>query len=370
MANLRAELKSELEAIGAFEYRPWRVYAKAAFLLAVTLGLFAAAWVVPSWWARVPLILAGIWANIGLVMIGHDAGHGAVSSSKWVNDFLGYTLFTLIGGLPLVYWKWKHNTMHHSYPNVVGKDPDVAIFPYAMNREQRVEGGWIAWIQRHQSLMFWPLALLAVVTMRFDGLYWHLTRGRKLAPALDRWIDYVAFALHFASWLVFPPLLGVPFLAALAAYAAWSIVAGVLLAAIFLPAHMESPIYRGYDENFVLQLRTTQNLITNPVFSYLLIGLDHQIEHHLFQRMSHLNMKKASPIVRAFCARKGLPYVEKDWGAALWATTLRFDQLPHYELIERPPREDGPGLQGGSFELGRAEFTDGREPPALATGNA
>jgi fatty acid desaturase len=363
MANLRAELKAELESVGAFSYRPGLVYLKAAFLLAVTVALFAGAALAPSWWLKVPLFLVGIATNIGLVMIGHDAGHGAVSRHKWTNDALGYALFTLIGGLPLVYWKWKHNTMHHSFPNVAGKDPDVDIYPYAMNTEQRVERGFKGFVQRHQGLLFWPIALLAVFTMRVDGLLWHLGKGRRLAPAADRYVDYVVFVLHHVCWLVVPTaLFGVPFAWALGFYCAWTLAAGVLLAAIFLPAHMEAPIYRGYDENFVLQLRTTQNLLTNPVFSFLLIGLDHQVEHHLFQRMSHLNVKRAAPVVRAFCARRGLPYEERGWGAALWATTKRLDALPHYELVERPPREDAVAMSSAPVEKGRAEFSDGREP--------
>jgi fatty acid desaturase len=360
MSDLRAELKSELDAARAFEFQPVRVYAKALFLTCVTVALFAGMFVVDSWWVKAPLFVAGVAVSIGLLMIGHDAGHRAVGRSKWTNDALGYVLFSLAAGLPLVYWKWKHNTMHHSFPNVAGKDPDVEIYPYAMNRSQRVEHGWQAFVQRHQSLLFWPIALFATLTMRWDGIWWH-AKSRKLAPALDRTVDIAMVALHYIAWLVVPPLLfDVSIAATVAFYLAWAMLSGVMIAAIFLPAHMESPLYQTYEENFVLQLRTTQNLLTNPVFSFLLIGLDHQVEHHLFQRMSHLQMRKASPIVRAFCERKGLPYSERGWGAALVATTKRFGELPATELAERPPREDAVAMIAAPFERGRAEFLSDR----------
>ena len=364
MGDLRAELRLELMAAGVFEYQPLRVYAKALFLAVVTVGLFAAMFVVDSWLLKAPLFVAGVAVSIGLLMIGHDAGHRAVAVTKWLNDVLGFILFTLIAGLPLVYWKWKHNTMHHSFPNVAGKDPDVDVYPYAMNRSQRVERGWQAFVQRHQSLLFWPIASLATLTMRFDGIWWHATKGRRLAPAVDRWIDIVMIALHYGAWIVVPPLLfGVSIGATVAFYVGWAMLSGVMIAAIFLPAHMESPLYKSYDENFILQLRTTQNLETNPVFSFLLIGLDHQIEHHLFQRMSHLQMRKASVIVSAFCARKGLPYEKSGWGAALVATTKRFGELANLDLVERPPREDAAAMVEAPIEAGRAEFWNERAAP-------
>jgi fatty acid desaturase len=361
MGDLRAELKFELDAARVFDYQPVRVYAKVLLLMCVSVALFGAMIAVDSWWAKAPLFVAGVAVSVGLLMIGHDAGHRAVARSKWTNDVLGFFLFSFVAGLPLVYWKWKHNTMHHSFPNVAGKDPDVDIYPYAMNRDQRIDHGWRAFVQRHQSLLFWPIALLATLTMRWDGIMWHATtKGRRLAPALDRRIDILTVALHYVAWLVVPPVLfDVSIGATVAFYLGWACLSGVMIAAIFLPAHMESPLYQTYEENFVLQLRTTQNLRTNPVFAFLLIGLDHQIEHHLFQRMSHLQLRKAAPIVRAFCARKGLPYEVSGWGAALVATTKRFGELPNTALVDRPPREDAAAMAAAPVEHGRPEFVTG-----------
>ena len=121
-------------------------------------------------------------------------------------------------------------------------------------------------------------------------------------------------------------------------YVAWTMAEGLLLAAIFSPAHIPMPLYREVDENFVLQLRTTQNLRTNPVFSALMIGLDYQVEHHLFPRISHLHVKRASEVSEAFCKEKGLPYHATTWGAALLQTTRRMGELPDYHPEDRPPR--------------------------------
>jgi fatty acid desaturase len=42
----------------------------------------------------------------------------------------------------------------------------------------------------------------------------------------------------------------------------------------------------------------------------LLGGLNHQVEHHLFPSMPRPNLRRARPLVAAFCAEHGIRYVE------------------------------------------------------------
>lgn len=53
----------------------------------------------------------------------HDAGHGSFSSKKWLNDIGAFSL-EIIGGSSAL-WKQKHNSLHHTYTNVEGKDDDL-----------------------------------------------------------------------------------------------------------------------------------------------------------------------------------------------------------------------------------------------------
>ena len=39
-------------------------------------------------------------------------------------------------------------------------------------------------------------------------------------------------------------------------------------------------------------------------------GLNYQIEHHLFPTMPRCNLRKAQPLVRMFCAERGISYYE------------------------------------------------------------
>ena len=43
---------------------------------------------------------------------------------------------------------------------------------------------------------------------------------------------------------------------------------------------------------------------------FALGGLNYQIEHHLFPSMPRPNLKRARPIVRAYCLEHGVSYAE------------------------------------------------------------
>ena len=44
------------------------------------------------------------------------------------------------------------------------------------------------------------------------------------------------------------------------------------------------------------------------VLSWFYGGLNYHIEHHLFPRISHVHYPKMRPIIREYCAEKGIPY--------------------------------------------------------------
>jgi linoleoyl-CoA desaturase len=61
----------------------------------------------------------------------------------------------------------------------------------------------------------------------------------------------------------------------------------------------------------VTQLHGTANFSTkNPIMLFLTGGLNHQIEHHLFPRISHIHYPQISKIVKETCAEFGVQYHE------------------------------------------------------------
>ena len=56
-----------------------------------------------------------------LFILGHDAAHGSLLPRKWMNDLLGRLLF-LVSATPFSLWQLGHNTIHHAFTNLRGKD--------------------------------------------------------------------------------------------------------------------------------------------------------------------------------------------------------------------------------------------------------
>ena len=59
-----------------------------------------------------------------------------------------------------------------------------------------------------------------------------------------------------------------------------------------------------------MQLRTTMNVMTPPLLDWVHIGLQFQVEHHLFPRLPRHNLRKARELVKPICVKHGIHYHE------------------------------------------------------------
>ena len=122
--------------------------------------------------------------------------------------------------------------------------------------------------------------------------------------------------VHYTSWLVIPSIIWGP-LVAFGLYAAlWGLV-GVCLALVFAPAHMGLPIVTEQSKDWVHQLETTRNLELPRAVSFFFIGLDYQVEHHLFPKIPHANLPRAAKITADWCARHNVTYQTMPYLGAL-----------------------------------------------------
>jgi len=62
------------------------------------------------------------WVLVGLFALGHDCGHGAFSSRKWVNTLIGHLCMSPLGN-SLVAWQITHDH-HHRYTQLRGQEVD------------------------------------------------------------------------------------------------------------------------------------------------------------------------------------------------------------------------------------------------------
>ena len=332
-------LRTALTESGVFEHRTAQTWAKLGALLAAT-GIVLSLVVVLPWWCALLLVPLAAVPAVTAAMVGHEAAHGSFASSKRHNELVLHLVFPLFGGLGAQYWKHKHNQLHHGNPNVVGRDPDIDMWPMAISSHEHASSSrFRRWVQRTmQGHLFWPLTLLLAFSMRFDS--WRFVARRVRARGLDMALaaDIACLVGHYALWLAVPIwLFGAG--PVLLVYSGLWATAGLLLALIFAPAHIGLPVM-DHDQKggWEQQLETTRNLVLPRWLSWFFIGLDFQVEHHLFPRIPHQNLARASQVVAPWCADLGAPYNQLDYGSSIRQVTrhmrLSWQAVPEVSMVK------------------------------------
>ena len=326
-SELRRRVADFFRATGRAERDSPRIYIKAAFILTsfalcYALLVFAA----DAWWQAVPLAMLGGLATAGVGFnIMHDGGHGAFSRHAIINKITAMTL-DLIGGSSYL-WHWKHGIFHHTYVNITGHDMDVDASPFARltPHQRRLP------FQRWQHWYIWPLyGAMAVKWHLFDDFH-DVLAGRigthpVPRPAGKDLLIFLAGKSVFLTLAFGIPLLLHAWWVVLVYYLILTMTLGFTLSLVFQLAHtVESASFpeppldsaRVASAWAVHQVESTVDFVRgNHVLSWLLGGLNFQIEHHLFPRVSHVHYPALSAIVEQTCREFGVAYHEHK---SLWA---------------------------------------------------
>ncbi len=120
-------------------------------------------------------------------------------------------------------------------------------------------------------------------------------------------------------YLVLPILLVGP-VQALIGYALVAFSCGLFISVVFQLAHVVEGTYfpapaiesdKIQEEWAVHQVHTTANFATRNKLAYWLLGgLNFQVEHHLFPRVSHVHYPKINQLVRETCQEFNVKYLE------------------------------------------------------------
>jgi fatty acid desaturase len=278
--------------------------------IGLNLGLLAAGGVAfvllgDSWWQLLTAAYLAVVAT-QITFVGHDAGHRQIFRSRRANDLVGLVHGNLLVGISFGWWVPKHNA-HHSNPNHEDLDPDIGIAALAFTAAQaRGKRGLARMIARSQAFLFFPLLLLEAGHLHVASLK-SVVRGRGRANA----VEAVLLLVHVAAYVTALLLVLSPVQAVAFAVVQQGLF-GLYLGCAFAPNHKGMPTLTEADElDFVRrQVLTSRNVTGSRPVDFLLGGLNYQIEHHLFPNMPRPNLRHAQPLVRAFCAQHGLPYVE------------------------------------------------------------
>jgi fatty acid desaturase len=314
-------LRGELRAAGLFEPREARNWLKLGFLATCLVACLVGIAHAP-WWGIAGLIIAAAVFSTSIAMLGHEGSHKSFSRSPARNTLLQYIAFPLFSGLSALYWREKHDRLHHGQPNVYEKDPDIKPWPFVSCREDHEQcPAWRRWFQRNfQGWAFWPATPLMAAGMRRLSIHFVISYYRRHGADRLWFLDVVCLAIHYFMWMVLPSLLWGPLIGIGVYTLVWAVV-GVLLVMIFAPAHIGLPLVASPRHDWVHQLDTTRNLRLPRVVSFFFIGLDYQVEHHLFPKIPHQSLPRAAAITARWCRERDLPYKSLPYLEALGDST-------------------------------------------------
>lgn len=317
-STLRADLDRAVDAYfrdaGVDPAGGARMWIKTGVILAwaVSSYLLLVLWSA-SWWTAAPLAcsLGLALAGIGFCIM-HDGNHGAYSRRGWVNRLVGGAL-DMLGGSSYV-WRQKHNVLHHTYTNIDGVDDDIELRPFF----RLTEGQGRYWFHRFQHLYWVPLFAFFTTKWILVDDFVALARGKvghhpmRRPRGLDL-AQLLAGKLSFVLWAIVVPLQFVPVVPYLVGYVVVSTVLGITMGLVFQLAHaVEGVTFMDRVESTPTpwlehQLATTADFARgNPVLTWYLGGLNHQVEHHLFARVSHVHYPALAEIVREVCREHGI----------------------------------------------------------------
>jgi len=270
-------------------------------------------------------LMFGIWILMGLGMAGiglsimHDANHGSYSENRTINRIMGY-LVNFLGAFH-VNWILQHNVQHHSFTNIDGHDGDIEnkFFRFAPQQPRKKLFKYqIYYAPFLYGLMtlFWYTAKDFIDIFKYNKQDMLKKRGYKFGNQLTH---LIVNKIWYTILTIVVPLIVIdlPWWQIIAGFLLMHYVSGLILAMIFQPAHvLEETAFFEPDENgsvennwAIHQMKTTANFANKSRwFTWLIGGLNYQIEHHLFPNICHVHYRKISKIVKETAAEFNVPY--------------------------------------------------------------
>ena len=303
-----SELARTIHASGLMRRRYLYYWARLV-ALPISFGIAIAAFILvgDTWWQ---LLLAAGFAVLftQTAFLGHDAAHRQIFKSGRWNDWTSLVIGDLFVGMSYGWWQHKH-TRHHANPNKRDADPDIELPVISFTPEQAAKrrNAVTAWAIAHQGAFFFPILLL-------EGLSLHASSVRRVLSRehIDRrWVEILFLVVRLGGYLtlvfvVLSPGIAFAFLGVQLG------VFGFYMGIAFAPNHKGMPLVpRDAKLDFLRrQVLMSRNVRGTRFLDTALGGLNYQIEHHLFPSMPRPHLRRAAPIIAAYCRERGITYTQ------------------------------------------------------------
>jgi len=273
-----------------------------------------------------------IQATIGFNVM-HDANHGSFSDKKWINNLFGLTANMM--GVNAWMWKQKHNVIHHTYTNINGVDDDIGKMPLMRMSPSQEHLS----LHRYQHIYCIPLYAVSSLAwtfvadfIKYFGQKIQFTKIRGM-DAKQHFIFWISKLLYVFFYVALPIML-VGFLPFIIGFVLMHLTLGFTLAIVFQLAHVVEATHFVdahnqdlliKDEWAVHQVETTADFATgNKVISWLTGGLNFQVEHHLFPKVSHVHYPVIHKFVKESCEKFSIRHNDYPTMTAALRSHFRF----------------------------------------------
>ena len=316
--DLKSRVDKYFEENNISETGDWRLYIKTIFWIGLYIWSYASLVVFPSQtetWKLISLcIIHGLsWAGIGFNIV-HDAAHGSYSKNAFLNYVISH--FFDILGVSNYMWRRKHNIAHHTYVNIEDEDDDIGtmgLMRLTPNQERK---------SYHRFQAFYAIPAYSILYMAWiskkDLEKYHTKMVASTTipemSSIDRFLFWFFKGLYFVIYFLIPILVWGPI-----AIVGWLIAAGICgitislvfqLAHIVRKAQFPVAVEDRIDSSFDMhQIRTTCDFATNNwLVNWLVGGLNFQVIHHLFPKVSHVHYKSIQKIALEVFNEYGVKY--------------------------------------------------------------
>jgi len=273
-----------------------------------------------TWCISGPTLINTVLMALSMALIGlniqHDANHGALSKNPLVNRLLGYTQ-DYIGGSRML-WLRQHVVGHHPNTSDDEFDPDVISGMPVMILHANFGKGR-KWFHALQHVYVWVLLcflalswvvmdIKSALDMQLGG--WAPVNRRLNKEKYFSVLGKVAFIVRFLG-LGWYHTSSLPL--ALGHFVLVTALGGGYLGFFFILSHNFEGARHAADQApgedcwYKIQAESSSN-VGGLGLLMLNGGLNYQIEHHLFPRVSSAHYHYLAPAVRAVCEKHGVQY--------------------------------------------------------------
>ena len=239
--------------------------------------------------------------------LAHDGAHKQIFTSGTRNEWFSRIIGNTLVGLSYGWWMTKHSR-HHANPNRMGRDGDISAGALVFTPDDAAQRtGWQAAVMARQHWFFLPILTLAGIDLHINAV--KAAAGGE--PIKARGVEATLLVIRLVGFPVLVLLAAGPWMG-LAFMGVQLALFGVYMGGSFAPNHKGMAIIPAdMSIDFLRrQTLTSRNISGGALVATGMGGLNFQIEHHLFPSMPSVNLRRARPVVKAFCADRGVAYTE------------------------------------------------------------